>query len=176
MSEYDKKRYRENKESEKKRAIAYYYANKRKCNLKSRNWRIENPDKVKDSNKKWYSNNIDKAKQHSKTIYYKDRKKALAINRSWYDNNKDKAKHSYLQRKYGMTFSEYNSLLQQQSGVCAICFTKEVLDKSLIVDHCHQTGKVRGLLCDKCNFAIGLLKDNPETIMSAFNYIIKNNG
>ncbi len=173
MSEYDKKRYKENKEKEKKRSLEYYYANKEKSNHRSKAWREKNKSRVKELNKIWYSKNKVKAKEHSKKLYYSNKEKALEVNRTWYSKNKDKVKNNYLKRNYGMSLDEYNTLLTLQNNVCAICFKKEILDKSLIVDHNHETGKVRGLLCDKCNFAIGLLSDNPETVMSAFYYLIK---
>lgn len=66
-----------------------------------------------------------------------------------------------------------------QSGLCAICggegFTmKECHSLKLVVDHCHATGKVRGLLCHNCNRALGLLKDSSESLRCAINYLSNN--
>jgi hypothetical protein len=73
--------------------------------------------------------------------------------------------------KYGITPSEYESLCRAQGGVCAICRNTCVTGRRLAVDHCHATGAVRGLLCGKCNQAVGLLGDNPSTARDAAKYL-----
>lgn len=76
--------------------------------------------------------------------------------------------------KYGITPEKYNEMLENQGGVCAICKTKPQFDtrkKRLSIDHCHTTGKVRGLLCDACNRGIGMLKDDTSVLMNAINYL-----
>lgn len=75
-----------------------------------------------------------------------------------------------LLRKYGITLSEYESLLEEQGGVCAICASPPTT-KRLAVDHCHTTGEVRGLLCERCNRGIGLLGDSLERVESAARYL-----
>lgn len=81
---------------------------------------------------------------------------------------KERYKWQYLQQKYGITQSEYEILFLHQDGLCAICQCEA--DK-LLVDHDHSTGKIRGLLCDECNKALGLLRDNPEYVLRAANYL-----
>jgi hypothetical protein len=82
-----------------------------------------------------------------------------------------------LQKNYGMTESEWESLLALQGGGCGICGEKETnVHKSgtvwrLSVDHCHDTGKIRGILCNNCNRAIGLLKDNVQLLRKAADYL-----
>ena len=80
---------------------------------------------------------------------------------------------SLLRRRYGLTLVGYDQLLASQGGGCAICGALRTNGKtSLPVDHDHQTGKVRGILCDPCNRAIGLLKDNPELLGRAQQYLL----
>lgn len=80
----------------------------------------------------------------------------------------------WLMRTYGLTLTEYDKLLNKQNNCCAICkINKNNFKKNLCVDHCHITGKVRGLLCTKCNKSIGLFKDNIEIINSAINYVTR---
>ena len=74
-----------------------------------------------------------------------------------------------LERKYGITTKEYNTLLDAQDGVCAICFGGN--NRKLCVDHDHDTGKVRGLLCDKCNLGIGMLGDKVDALQRAIDYL-----
>jgi len=83
----------------------------------------------------------------------------------------EKARVDNLEKKYGITIKEYNTLLDAQDGVCAICFGVDK-NKKLCVDHDHETGEVRGLLCSKCNKAIGLLGDNRAGVQNALDYLL----
>jgi Recombination endonuclease VII len=78
-----------------------------------------------------------------------------------------------LLRKFNITLSEYNAILEAQGGVCAICGEPERSRRKsyLAVDHCHETGKVRGLLCNQCNVGLGALGDSIEGIEAALNYL-----
>lgn len=64
-------------------------------------------------------------------------------------------------------------MVKNQNGCCLLCNIKP---KKIVVDHCHKTGKVRGLLCNECNRAIGLLKENILTLKNAINYLEKHKG
>ena len=79
--------------------------------------------------------------------------------------------------KFGMTPQMYQNLLDKQNGVCAICHQPETAKinnrvKSLAVDHCHNTKIIRGLLCSKCNTAIGLMKENQQYLLNMINYLV----
>lgn len=76
-----------------------------------------------------------------------------------------------LRRRYGITVDEYEAMLKQQRGVCAICLQECTSGKSLAVDHCHKTGKVRGLLCAACNVSLGKFKDSTALLESAIKYL-----
>jgi hypothetical protein len=82
-----------------------------------------------------------------------------------------KARESKLRVKFGITPEAYEALLQRQGGVCAICAKAETTGRRLAVDHCHKTGRIRGLLCALCNTAIGKLGDSPELVERALNYL-----
>ncbi len=87
-------------------------------------------------------------------------------------------RRKYLKKTYGITLEQYNETHQAQGGVCAICGKRETAKnqygiKQLSVDHNHKTGEVRGLLCLKCNFAIGYVDDNPATLIEAARYLMK---
>lgn len=85
---------------------------------------------------------------------------------------KAKASERELVRKYGLTMADFETLLEQQGGVCAICGGgRSGPGKRFHVDHCHVTGQVRGLLCGNCNTAIGLLGDDPERAEKAAAYL-----
>jgi hypothetical protein len=73
------------------------------------------------------------------------------------------------ERVYGVSADQYQAMLKAQNGVCAICETKS--KRNLSVDHCHETGKVRALLCVKCNAGLGCYGDNPAFARKAAAYL-----
>jgi hypothetical protein len=74
-----------------------------------------------------------------------------------------------LLRAYGISSEDYEAMFKDQGGVCKIC--KRTPRRTLHVDHCHQTGKVRGLLCEDCNRGLGCFSDEPALLQTALNYI-----
>ena len=73
--------------------------------------------------------------------------------------------------KFGINFDQYDTMLAEQHGVCAICQKKDICDRLLAVDHCHITKKVRGLLCTNCNMALGKFQDSIEYLKKAVEYM-----
>lgn len=80
---------------------------------------------------------------------------------------KIKNRKANLKKKYGLTLEAYEALLAEQEGSCFICHSEE----DLVVDHDHDTGDVRGILCRKCNSGLGMFKDNPELLTKAAEYL-----
>ena len=78
-----------------------------------------------------------------------------------------------LRREYGMSVADYEALLSVQGGRCAICNCPPRANCKLNVDHDHQTGKVRGLLCGHCNSGVGYFRDNPELLNASIQYLRK---
>jgi hypothetical protein len=82
-------------------------------------------------------------------------------------------KNSILKGTYGITLEEYEERLEAQGGCCAICYrSPQEVEKALGVDHNHETNQIRGLLCDKCNFALGHLNDDPDLLIRAASYLM----
>jgi hypothetical protein len=77
-----------------------------------------------------------------------------------------------LKNKYGIGIKEYNDMLENQNGVCKICNGVDVKNL-LAVDHCHSTGKIRGILCGDCNTGLGRFKDDVDLLNKAIEYIIE---
>lgn len=84
---------------------------------------------------------------------------------------RDRYKHNQLRFKYGIGINEYNKMLAEQNGKCAICDGVNHNRKKLSVDHCHETGKIRGLLCEKCNSVLGWAKDSTLVLQNAISYL-----
>ena len=78
-----------------------------------------------------------------------------------------KKQRKNLKYRYGITFEQYTAMLAAQAGGCAICGKSE----KLRVDHCHATGKVRGILCHGCNIGLGVFLDSPELLRLAAAYV-----
>jgi hypothetical protein len=125
---------------------------------------------------------------------YKDKEKEKARKREWYQNNKDYFKEyarinktkidanfrlSHVKRLYNLNADEYLQMLLDQDNKCLICKKAETNKncngdiRPLSVDHCHTTGRVRGLLCNQCNAGLGNFKDNLESLRSAVEYLSK---
>lgn len=86
---------------------------------------------------------------------------------------KEQARTRLINRKYGITKKEYDGMLERQGGVCAVCQTSSWGKKGPHIDHCHESGDVRGLLCTRCNSAAGLLDDLPEKAFLLWRYLLE---
>ena len=103
-----------------------------------------------------------------------DAKKERKKNRSrlWNRLNKNHIRSQRLLEKYGITLEDYELMLENQNHTCKICGTDEPRGVGTWkVDHCHTTGKVRGLLCNNCNLGLGNFKDNTVVLASAIKYL-----
>ena len=114
-------------------------------------------------------------KVYGKIYGHKNKEKLNEKQRKYRKNNPGKTHEQGLMRFFNMTADDYKKIFNEQNGCCAVCGTHQSdLPKRLHVDHCHTTQKIRGLLCNKCNAAIGLLKDNIEILAEAIKYLSKN--
>lgn len=138
------------------------------------------------TNLPWHKKYPDRAKASRKKYYEANKKKVQAKHRKHYADNKDyyanyyrKNKELYraykrkgkLKREYGLTLEQFNAMLLKQGGWCAICHSN--IKDQPNVDHCHNTGRVRGLLCKSCNFMLGLASDSPAILRAAAKYLTK---
>lgn len=118
--------------------------------------------------------------------YRKHHERALEYHRRYREKNSEvirkrkkeyAAKHpmrlraAHLRYKYALTLDDYARMLEEQNRKCAICHHHSPKEKRLAVDHCHDTGKVRGLLCDRCNRALGLLRECPDVLRAGAEYL-----
>lgn len=92
---------------------------------------------------------------------------ASDVNKEAYDSERTWARK--IRSRYGMSVGEYNELHDRQDGKCAIC--KQSGMERLHVDHCHETGAIRGLLCWRCNTTLGKVEDSVELLASMINYL-----
>jgi hypothetical protein len=129
-------------------------------------------------NESYYKRHKARLQEVGRQTYLRNRETILKDRKE----NWEKYKSIELKSNFGITYDEYQHMLAEQNGTCAICFQPETCRtnkgklKVLSVDHNHTTGKVRGLLCNRCNQAIGLLLDDPLKADSAAKYLRKRNG
>lgn len=112
---------------------------------------------------------------HARFLYRtneKRRNRHLRYGKEWRQNNPERARDAEYRRRYGISLTDYQGMLQDQNSQCAICDAPHHEDQKLNVDHQDLNGKpkVRGLLCLNCNTAIGSLKHNPILLRKAVEY------
>jgi hypothetical protein len=160
---------------------------------------LEFPEDHFRRHKKW--NSIDKICRACRTKRNRDWRQAnperMALyaaresERYWSEHPRvlRRRRNTWLKRVYGITIEDEEELLRKQDSGCGICGTKEPKGASgrgsgpggfttgrFCIDHDHETGKVRGILCSSCNFAIGYLKDNSALCLRAAKYLTENGG
>jgi hypothetical protein len=133
-------------------------------------YRLKNLDKWKRTPEQRAKYNENRRKKYADDKVYQEEQKAKT--RDWQKNNPDKRKAQRI-KKFGLTLEEFNTLLEAQGHKCAICGYSDMGDPNFfpVVDHCHETGYVRNLLCMNCNMAIGKFKDDPELLRKAAEYV-----
>ena len=142
-----------------------------------REWRRNNSEKSKEYVKRRIAKNPEKHRlKHKKWVAQTPEKQRL-YKRNYIINNPEKHKISTREnhlRKYGITIEKHNEILLSQNGKCAICGTDYFDGKGgFCVDHNHDTGLVRGILCHHCNLILGHCRDNLSILTSAFDYLSK---
>lgn len=124
--------------------------------------------------KKWRNANKEKANGYGRKYNLLHSKKHREASKKWQRLNPDKYKNISLKRTHKINISCYNNMLKQQNYSCAICKKhKKNFNINLSVDHCHKTGKIRGLLCSKCNTGIGFFNESKTNFINAIKYLNK---
>ncbi len=173
---------------------AHYIENEQKYKDKANKWRVKNPDKKRENSKKDYQENGEEYKARSRKRFKENRTKCLQEMRMRRIKNPLRHQNSRLKSAYGSAIMDYRAahprmfaiahptavhgpyiewyhiVLEAQNGKCAISGCVNAASKlisgpgRLAVDHCHATGKIRGLLCGRCNLTLGAAEDSPEIL------------
>ena len=142
-------------------------ANCKVCqNEYNRQWRSENPDKAK----KYIAGQV----KYHKAYRMENREKRNERLKKWGRENPGKKRAQKYRHRYGIDIKDYEDLLLSQESCCAICKSKDKGRKGakyFVIDHCHDSGKVRGLLCHKCNVILGYAEDGIDRLQSAIEYL-----
>jgi len=145
----------------------YYEDNKEYCNTLKRKWEIEHKNEINTKKREKYANDE------------QCRKKIIKAGKEHRLKNKERDRWARIKNKYNITKEEWERIYQDQNGKCFICERTEKQIKNshskyLAVDHEHNTGKIRGLLCTNCNRQLSaFLKDDPKIILRVYEYLIR---
>ena len=167
------------------------YRNKEDLYNQIKRWRKNNPEKVKESGKRYRKNNLEKIKEHRKQYREKNHEAILEYGKQYRERNREEIKEKGRQYSrtekarenakinrfkyvYGLSHEDWLKMWEEQDERCSICEEPFTSLSDACVDHNHKTDEIRGLLCKKCNSAIGLLNDDPELMLKAIKYLAKN--
>jgi predicted nucleic acid-binding Zn-ribbon protein len=149
-----------------------------------RKWREANHEKVKEALSKWKKENVEKVRKHRNDSQKRCRKHASEYHYKWRKRKGQTETRKQMNRRfireYGITLEQYEEILTIQGGKCAICGRSEPGKSEskqafFCVDHCHETGKVRGVICRRCNIGIGHLMDSVDLLSKAIFYLMTEN-
>lgn len=122
---------------------------------------------VKVRNSAWVAANPEKQNAASMRWYWKNKPRAASNGTNW-----------HYRKHYGITYAQFVDLYESVKGICPICSTPMVLSGprknrrlNAVLDHCHETGQNRGVICSGCNIGLGMLKDSPKVLASAVAYL-----
>lgn len=138
----------------------YYESKKEAVQARVSDYRKTRREYYRQLSKRRYELNKDKCKEYAK---------------EWRKNNPLYGRFTNLKLKYGITHKEYDEMLEKQNGVCAICGDPSRKPYGLHVDHNHDTGKIRKLLCGRCNTALGFTRESVKILEAMIAYIKEHN-
>lgn len=129
---------------------------------------MDQKERIRQYNKEYYH----KVRKHK--ITEEDRKKYNAYQRRWREENKDKWKKSQMRSKYGLSEEKYNEIMSvTDCPICNIEFNANIARQKMNIDHCHETGVVRGAICHQCNLALGWFKHDTQMLKNAIKWLKK---
>lgn len=128
--------------------------------------------------KEYSAANTDKKRQQAAAWRERNSANLANINKASHERHRDKKAWAVYAARYGITQQEYEAKLVEQGRLCRICRKPETAAQGgrirmLSVDHDHESGKIRDLLCSKCNAGLGMFADDPELLLDAYEYLVR---
>ena len=146
----------------------------------NKNYKKSHREEILRYHRKYFADHKKEFKKNNHDYYIHTKDNVLAKNREWRMKNSEyirqKRPDYRLKYLFGITSDDYNRMFDSQKGCCSICEKHQSeLKTRLCVDHNHQTGKIRSLLCGNCNRGIGIFGENPEVMERAIRYLKAHN-
>jgi hypothetical protein len=147
----------------------YYREHKPESAARNKQWREQNKEQVKTTARAWYSKNRARVNARRRELYRTRRQLDP-------EEHRRRIFAGHLMSKCGLTVADFDSILIKQKGVCALCrqpmeFGGRIRRMRVVVDHDHVTGKVRGLIHDRCNKLLGFASDDIDLLRRAISYL-----
>jgi hypothetical protein len=133
-------------------------------------YRKNNPEKIKSVNRASYLKKREQRILDSKRWKENNMDKFIISKNKWKERNPDRSRVNIL-RKHGLSIEQYEEMLNKNNNSCWICSTYFIKKSDAKIDHCHDTGKVRGILCNHCNASLGFAKDNIDNLHRMIKYL-----
>jgi hypothetical protein len=152
---------------------AWREANKEKITAYQRAWFEANKERKAATDKAWRAANKERMAAADKAWYAANKERKAAYCKAWRAANPERTAAHHRKRITGWTQEQYDEKLREQGHRCGICGVDKCRSgKAFAADHCHETGKQRGVLCANCNTAIGKLGDNAAGVLRAVSYLL----
>lgn len=148
----------------------FHAANESGIKERNKKYREENKTKIKEGQKKWREENKEILKQKKKHYRENYQDKIKESRKKYKEKHPGRIRDQEIRKKYGITLQQKDQMCDRQNGCCIICGIKS----KLVIDHDHDTGRVRGLLCSCCNTGIGNLRESQNTLFNARIYLASN--
>ena len=178
--QYNREYYKKNQEACKAQARADYHKNQAERKLTQKKYRMSNKPLLASKNKAWRDANREWIEDYNSEYmpewYLKNKERCRAKGYDWHHQNKETYNLVRTERRFGLEPGTYLIMLARQNNKCGICAVdydlyRQATKKRFAVDHCHLTGKNRGLLCSNCNTALGLIQDSTTSLSNAIGYL-----
>lgn len=139
----------------------------------SREWKKRNAEKLKAYQKLWRAENAEKVRRDKAQWDIDNREHRKEYAKQYKTKRPDYFVRKHLDYSYGITLEEYETMRESQRGRCAVCgkHEEETQRKRLFVDHSHSSGKIRGLLCQQCNTALGMVNEDTDILFALASYL-----
>ena len=154
-------------ECEEEKSVNEFHNNKKNkdgldywCKACRKKYQQNNREKKFAYGRRYRQKNKERLAVQKLAYYQKNRAQILMKKKKYYQENRDMMVNGELLRSYGITTAQKAERIRSQNGKCAICEKELDMGRNTHVDHDHKTGKVRGILCDNCNKALGHIKDD----------------
>ena len=162
------------KECGRARSSVRHATHREEDNKKARKYRETHLEELRERDRKRYADHPEGIREKNHKYREAHPEKAKELHRKWNEAHPRGSRNTKLRKNYGITLETYDALFASQGGVCAICGEPESLGRELSVDHVHdETKRVRGLLCSRCNVAVGHIESLPglATLIQLLEYI-----
>jgi len=174
--EYDKEYYSIHRNRIKAQSAQYYLEHRERIKQDRKEYYKKHREKEKEYNKAYSLAHLEYKKEYDKQRYINDRSNILEKIRQQRESNPEKYKENELKSNYDLSYKDWLAMWNIQNGKCAICGELFENSSDACVDHDHETGKVRGLLCMKCNLGLGLFRNSLDIVKNVIDYLNNKKG